>query len=113
MIKIIESDEYRHILQTDNVKIDQNEYFENVGDSIKIADSAHVSHRRDISTFLNYLMIKCKKTIYFLKAYHPGRPLLVPDHLTIWTSLITWIIGTAGTVWTTLAIMNTLTALIT
>ena len=40
VIKIIESDEYRHILQTDNVKIDQNEYFENVGDSIKIADSA-------------------------------------------------------------------------
>ena len=40
VIKIIESEEYRHILQTDNVKIDQNEYFENVGDSIKIADSA-------------------------------------------------------------------------
>ena len=40
VIKIIESDEYRQILQTDNVKIDQNEYFENVGDSIKIADSA-------------------------------------------------------------------------
>ena len=35
-MKLIESDEYRHILQTDNVKIDQNEYFENVGDSIKI-----------------------------------------------------------------------------
>ena len=43
-----------------------------------------VSHRRAISTFLNYLMISGMKTIYFLKTYHPGWPpwpLLPPDHL--------------------------------
>ena len=83
-----------------------------------IADFAHteyctslspsVRHRRDISTFLNlkYLMIFWKHIIQ-------------ADHLIIWTtgtSLITWIIRTAGTfwtTWTTLAIMNTLTALTT
>ena len=35
--------------------------------------SSSVCHRRDISTFLDYLMVSTMKTIYFLKAHHLGR----------------------------------------
>ena len=31
-----------------------------------------VCHRRDISTFINNLMILTMLTIYFLKVFHPG-----------------------------------------
>ena len=42
-----------------------------------------VCHRRDISTFLDNLMVWIMKTIYFLNAYHPG-----------WSS---WPYGSPGT----------------
>ena len=54
--------------------------------------SSSVSHRRDISTFLDNLMVYIMKTIYFLDAYHLGwsswapgspelpRPPWPPDH---------------------------------
>ena len=74
-------------------------------------------YRRDVSNFPNYLIILGMKTIYFLKAYHPGRPhwpLLPPDHsyhLTTWPPDPLKNLDKPWITWTTLTNRKTLTTL--